>query len=274
MYEAYWGLKEKPFQNTPDPRFLYHSQQHEEALSRLIYAIQERVGGALLTGVFGCGKTLLGYTLMKELSQEKYKVAFLTNPQMSYLELLLLITQELGGGGFPTKKTEVLTNVVYLTLKDILHKNFKEGKETVIVVDEAHIIQDAEVFEGLRLLLNYQLADRFLLTLILMGQPELRTKVDELRQLEQRINIKCHLDNLSKEDTEKYVVHRFQVAGGKKSPFTEKALSVIYDYSGGIPRRINRLCDLCLLSGFGKKAKTIGPEVIQEEIAALGGTTK
>ena len=272
MYEAHWGLKEKPFQNTPDPRFLYHSQQHEEALSRLIYAIRERVGAALLTGVFGCGKTLLGRALMKEFNQEKYKVAFITNPQMSYLELLLLMTQELGGGGLPTKRTEVLTNVVFLTLRDILNKNFKEGKETVIVIDEAHIIQEAEAFEGLRLLLNFQLDDRFLLTLLLLGQPELRTKVDEFRQLEQRINIKCHLDSLSKEDTEKYIVHRFQVAGGKKSPFTDGALKEVYDYSGGIPRRINRLCDLSLLSAFGKKAKTIGKEIIQEESASLGVT--
>ena len=270
MYEAYWGLKEKPFQNTPDPRFLYHSPQHEEALSRLIYAVQERVGAALLTGVFGCGKTLLGRALMRELNQEKYKVAFLTNPQMSYVELLLLMTHELGAGGLPTKKTEVLTNVVYLALKDILNKNYKEGKETVIVVDEAHIIQDPEVFEGLRLLLNFQLDDRFLLTLLLMGQPELRTKVDESRQLEQRIGIKCNLDNLGKEDTGKYIVHRFQIAGGKNSPFTDEALKMIYDYSGGIPRRINRLCDLCLLGGFGKQLKKIGKETVTEEITSLG----
>ena len=271
MYEAYWGLKEKPFQNTPDPRFLYHSSQHEEALSRLIYAVQERVGAALLTGVFGCGKTLLGRSLMKELHQEKYKVAFLTNPQMSYVELLLLITHELGAGGLPTKKTEVLTNVVFLALKDILDKNYKEGKETVILVDEAHIIQEPEVFEGLRLLLNFQLDDRFLLTLLLLGQPELMTKVNEFRQLEQRINIKCHLDHLSKEDTEKYIAHRFQVAGGTSFPFTDGALKAIYEYSGGIPRRINRLCDLSLLNGFGRRGKAIDADTIQEEIVSLGG---
>ena len=272
MYEAYWGLKEKPFHNTPDPRFLYHSQQHEEALSRLIYAIRERVGGALLTGVFGCGKTLLGRALMKEFNQEKYKVAFITNPQMSYLELLLLITQELGGGGLPTKKTEVLTNVVFLTLRDILNKNFKEGKETVIVIDEAHIIQDAETLEGLRLLLNFQLEDRFLLTLLLLGQPELRTKVDEFRQLEQRINIKCHLDHLNEQETGEYVAHRFKIAGGDQHPFTGEALKAIYDYSGGIPRRVNRLCDLSLLSAFGKNVRTIDPQVIKEEVTALGAT--
>ena len=273
MYEAYWGLKEKPFHSTPDPRFLYRSQQHEEALSRLIYAVRERVGGALLTGVFGCGKTLLGHALMKEFNQEKYKVAFITNPQMSYLELLLLITQELGGGGLPTKRTEILANVVFLTLRDILNKNFKEGKETVIVVDEAHIIQEAETLEGLRLLLNFQLEDRFLLTLLLLGQPELRAKIDEFRQLEQRINIKCHLDHLNEKETAEYVAHRFKVAGGRKSPFTDKALQVIYDYSGGIPRRINRLCDLSLLSAFGKNVRTIVPQIIQEEITSLGIAT-
>ena len=270
MYEAYWGLKEKPFQNTPDPRFLYHSQQHEEALSRLIYAVQESVGAALLTGVFGCGKTLLGRALMRELNQEKYKVAFITNPQMSYLELLMLITQELGATGLPTHRTEVLANVVFLSLRDILNKNYRERKETVIVVDEAHIIQDSEVFEGLRLLMNLQLDDRFLLTLLLLGQPELRTKVDEFRQLEQRINIKCHLDNLSAEDTEKYIAHRFKVAGGEEFPFTDETLKAIFDYSGGIPRRINRLCDLSLLSGFGKNVKRIDKEIVHEEIASLG----
>jgi len=272
MYESYWGLIEKPFQNTPDPRFLYHSKQHEEALSRLVYAIRERVGGAMLTGVFGCGKTLIGRTLMKELHQEKYKVAYLTNPQMGYLELLLLITHELGKTDLPTKKTEVLTNIVFVALRDILNENYKEGKETVIVVDEAHIISSAEVFEGLRLLLNFQEEDRFLLTLILMGQPELKTKVSELRQFEQRIAIKCHLDHLSQEDTGKYIQHRYTVAGGKAFPFTEDALSAIYEYSGGIPRRINRLCDLCLLSGFAKQTTTINQEMIQEEIASLSQT--
>ncbi len=270
MYEAYWGLNEKPFQNTPDPKFLYRSEEHEEALSRLIYAVRERVGGALLTGVFGCGKTLLGHALMRELDQEKYKVAFLTNPQMSYVELLMFITQELGAGGLPTKKSEVLTNFVFSTLRDILYRNLKEGKETVIVVDEAHIIQEPDVFEGLRLLLNFQLEDRFLLTLVLLGQPELRTKVDEYRQFEQRIHIKCHLDNLSEQETHEYVLHRYKIAGGDQNPFTKAALKAVYSYSGGIPRRINRLCDLSLLSGFGKQTKTINAEMIQEEIASLG----
>lgn len=272
MYEAYWGLKEKPFQNTPDPKFLYHSQQHEEALSRMIYAVQERLGAALLTGVFGCGKTLVGRTLMKELHQEKYKVAFITTPQMSYVELLLLIAHELGRTDLPTKKTEVLTNVVFLALKEILDKNYKEGKETVILVDEAHIIQDPETFEGLRLLLNFQLEDRFLLTLLLLGQPELKNKVDEFRQLEQRIGIKCYLDHLSEEETKKYVAHRFQVGGGKNFPFTDEALQATYEYSGGIPRRINRLCDLSLLSGFVKKTKKITQEIIREEASSLGAS--
>ncbi|MFH1858200.1 MAG: AAA family ATPase [Candidatus Omnitrophota bacterium] len=273
MYEAYWGLKEKPFQNTPDPRFLYNTPQHEEALSRLIYAIRERVGAAILTGVFGCGKTLIGRTLMRELHGEKYRVAYLTNPQMSYVELLLLIAHELGKFDLPTRKSEVLTNVVFTALREILDNNYKEGKETVIVVDEAHIIQDPEVFEGLRLLLNFQLEDRFLLTLLLLGQPELRAKVDEFRPLEQRIGIKCHLDHLDSEETEKYIAHRFQVAGGTEFPFTDEALKMIFDYSGGIPRRINRLCDLCLLGGFGKKTKTIPRELVQEEIASFGRTT-
>lgn len=266
MYEKYWGLSEKPFLNTPDPRFIYYSAQHEEALSRLIYTVQERIGAGMLTGVFGCGKTILAYTLLRELSAEKYKTAYIANPRLDDVDLLRMIAHHLGASEPPPiRKTDVLN-----TLQSILLNNMRNGKETVIIIDEAHAIDDNNVFEEIRLLLNFQLEDRFLLTLLLLGQPELKQKIDNNIQLEQRINIKCYLDSLNIEDTRNYIIHRLAVVKRTEPIFTEKAINSIFNYSGGIPRRINRLCEICLLSGFIKRVDKIDDDVIQEEIKGLG----
>ena len=264
MYEKYWELTEKPFENTPNPRFLYHSAQHEEGLYRLLYAVKEQKGAAMMTGVFGCGKTLLARTILKELGKDIYRVAFLTNPQLSYVEFVLAIANSLGAKGLPAKKTEILTNVVLENIDTILQNNMKDGKKTVVIIDEAHIIENKEVWEGLRLLLNYQLEDRFLLTLLLLGQPELIANLDSNKQLSQRIAIRCHLANLDMDDASKYILHRLKIAGRKDQLFTDEAVKLIYDKSGGIPRRINHICDLALLTGFGRKEKIVDRDIIEE----------
>jgi len=264
MYEAYWGLREKPFQNTPDPRFLYHSKQHEEALSRLHFAIEERVGAALLTGVFGCGKTILAYSLLKDLIGEKYKVAYVANPRLSEVDLLRMITYHLGNAHPPTGKMDVLT-----LLQDTLTTNLRNGKETIVIIDEAHAIESESVFEEIRLLLNFQEEDRFLLALLLLGQPELKTKVEKNAQFEQRIEIKCNIDAFQLEETIRYIEHRLGVAGADRALFNEEALKLIHNYSGGIPRRINRLCNVSLLAGFGKKLEHIDAPTVQKEIVEL-----
>lgn len=264
MYEEYWGLTEKPFLNTPDPRFLYYSAQHEEVLSRLLYAIQEGVGAALLTGVFGCGKTVIAYVVLKELSGEKYKTALISNPRLDETDLLRMIAHHLGTIEPPVRKTDVLNNI-----QDILLNNARNGKGSVIIIDEAHSIDSDSVFEEIRLLLNFQLENKFLLTLLLMGQPELKQKVDKNIQLEQRISIKCHLEGLNAEGTKNYIYHRLEVANLKEPIFTKEAISSIHKHAGGIPRRINRLCDLCLLAGFAKKVKKIDEDIVKEEIKGL-----
>lgn len=137
MYEQYWGLTTKPFENTPDPRFFYYSQQHKDALSQLLYAIREQKGSAVLTGNFGCGKTLLGRTIMKELEKDIYRTAFIVNPQLDYIELLMTIAKSIGVDNLPSKKTEVLTNVILDMINDILMDNYKDGKKTTIIIDEA-----------------------------------------------------------------------------------------------------------------------------------------
>lgn len=269
MYEKYWGLTRKPFENTPDPEFLYNSSQHEEALARLLYVIKERKGAAVLTGVFGCGKTVLGQALLKELSEDRYRIAFINYPLLDHIEFLLAVAKSLGSQDLPVKKSEVLLNAILDSLNNTLLNNYRDGKESVVVIDEAHLIEDAKIFESLRLFLNFQLPDRFLLTLLLFGQPELRDKVESNKQLEQRIAIKCHLSNLDAKDTGKYITHRLKVAGREEPVFSAKAVEHIYEHTGGIPRRINRLCDICLLSGLSKNISLIDAATVLEEVRGL-----
>jgi len=264
MYEEYWGLKEKPFENTPDPRFLYSSNQHDEALSRLIYVVRENKGAGLLTGIFGCGKTLLGRALLGELEKDVYKVAYLTNPRMEDIDLLRIIAHHLGSPDIPISKSDIL-----ISLEKTFANNMRDGKKTVIIIDEAHIIEKDSVFEEIRLLLNYQLEDKFLLTLLLLGQPELKDKIESNKQLLQRIAMRYHLKGLSQDETERYIIHRLNIAGGTKDIFAPEARRLIFVRSAGIPRRINQLCDMSLLTGFSKKAENISEAIVVEAIESL-----
>jgi len=260
MYEEYWRLKEKPFKNTPDPKFFYYSPQHKEALARLRYCIEEGLGCALLSGVFGCGKTIVARTLQKQLSSPKYVHAFIRNPALSSVELLREIIWQLGKKvDLPHVKTDLLH-----ILEDILLNNFYDGKETVIMIDEAHIIEDKEVLEELRMLLNFQTEEKFLLTLILIGQPEIRQRIANIKQLIQRIAMHFHLDKFPMEETVNYIKHRIEVAGGDYRIFGEDCFEEIYKVSGGIPRRINTVCDLALLTGYLRGEKFVNKDIIIE----------
>lgn len=271
MYEEHWGLSEKPFENTPDPRFFYLSPQHEEGLSRLFYAVTEGKGAAMLTGIFGCGKTLLGRKLLKELDRDIYKIAFITNPYLTYEELLMYIIYKLGGKDLPTNKSEVLVNVILERLNEILENNMRDGKKTVVIIDESHVIKDSRVWEELRLILNFQLEDRFLLTLLLLGQPELKELIDANKQFVQRIAVKCYLGSLSEKETREYILHRLAVAGTNRPIFKNEVYKIIYKKSGGIPRRINHICDLALFSGFGKSLSMIDEDLIKDVSTDLEG---
>lgn len=271
MYAEYWSLTEKPFENTPDPRFIYYSPQHEEALSRMLYVVREGKGAAMLTGIFGCGKTLLARTLLKELDRDIYRTAFIANPYLDHAELLMHIVYNLGCRDLPNRRTEVLVNVILERLNEILENNMRDGKKTVIIIDEAHIIKDRQIWEELRLLLNFQLEDRFLLTLLLLGQPELKELIDANKQFAQRIAIKNHLGNLNEAETAQYILHRLAVVGRATPLFKESVYRLIYEKSGGIPRRINHICDLALFVGFGKGLSLIDEEVIKDVSIDLGG---
>jgi type II secretory pathway predicted ATPase ExeA len=260
MYLEYWGLHTKPFQNTADPRFLCLSEQHQEALIRLKYAVQEFRACALLTGVFGSGKTLLAQALMDGLTRDQFNAAFIFNPQLSPVELLREIIYHLGvHDRIPEQKTDILHR-----LTEILTDNDNEGRHTVIIIDEAHLIEDRLILEELRLLMNFQKRDKFLITLILVGQPELREKINQLKAFEQRISIRFHLKGLKPEETKIYILHRLKVAGAGREIFEESTFHQIYESSGGLPRRINQICDLALLTGFGMKAPLINEALVRE----------
>ncbi len=271
MYEQYWELKEKPFQNTPDPHFFYHSRQHEEALAKLTYAVKEGLGAGMLTGTFGCGKTVLGRVIIENLSADVYKIAYINNPQLSYVDLLRSIVRHLKRVDLPQRLSELSTDYLLELLENILTNNVRDGGETVIIVDEAHSINNESVFDGLRMLLNFQLEDRFLLTLLLFGQSELKDKIEDIKQLEQRIAVKCHIDALNREEAGEYIFHRLRMAGQERPLFTEEAIDLIHQRSGGIPRKINRLCDMSLLAGAHMEISIINRGIIEQEIKELIG---
>jgi type II secretory pathway predicted ATPase ExeA len=259
MYEAFWGLKEKPFENTADPRFLFESSQHQEALTRLRYAIYEEKGLAVLTGIFGCGKTVIAENLIKTLSQDAFEVAFVVNPQFLGIELMRHIIHSFGyKGNALDKKDEVVHKLV-----EILQNNYNNGKRSILIIDEAHVIDSLQIFEELRMLLNYQSNHHFLVTLLLLGQPELREKINNIKQLSQRVAISCKLDALDRQEIKNYINHRLTIAGCAKEIFESSAYDYIYRHSGGIPRRINQICDMALLTGYCEGASIIGPNIIE-----------
>jgi len=265
MYEEHWGLKEKPFENTPDPRFIYLSHEHLEAATRLTYVIKERKGAALLTGEYGCGKTIISRLIFEILPQDKYEIGLVTNPLLNPLELLREICLQLDiriSKKMP--KTKLLKD-----LNQRFYENMNKGRDTVLIIDEAQAIRDLMAFEELRLLLNFQLNNRFLLTLILIGQPELREKIDELKQLKQRLTLRYHLNPLNKEDTKKYIIHRLGIAGVKQKIFSNNASSTIWEDAEGIPRMINSICDMCLLVGYTKGLKEIDEEMARKAAHGL-----
>jgi general secretion pathway protein A len=258
VFLDHWELQEKPFENTPDPRFFFQSNQHREALMRVLYAIHESKGAALLTGEYGCGKTTLMRTVINEIDPHLFPIVLLTNPRWSAEELLREILYQLGTDDIPDRKGDVLHKI-----NDHLYANVKAGKHTVLMVDEAQVIEDPMTYEELRLLLNFQLNDRFMLTLIFAGQPELRDKLRSLPQLVQRVAVKYHLVPLDFEETVKYINYRLALAGSLRELFTKDALKDIFSYTGGTPRKINNLCDLALAIGAGNRLDLIDKDIIR-----------
>jgi general secretion pathway protein A len=268
MYEAYWELAEPPFDNSPNPKFFYLSPEHEEALVRMVYTVRHRKGCGMLTGEYGCGKTTLSRALIQRLEAERYEIGLLTNPSWSAVDFLREALYQLGVETSERAKPELLHQ-----LNDVFFRNYRDGRDTVLIVDEAQLIEDDAIFEELRLLLNFQTDDRFLVTLLLIGSPELREKVRRLRHLDQRITIRYHLNTLDQTHTANYIAHRLRMAGRASAIFTDEAVKLIFDFTRGTPREINNLCDVALLVGYTKRAKEINEKIVAEVIKDMVGVS-
>jgi len=260
MYCSFYGITEKPFSITPDPKFLYLGKTHKEAFAHLLYGIRERGGFIVVTGEIGAGKTTLCRGLLSHLDEDTL-VAFIFNPTLSALELLKSINEDFGIPSKGTTKKELIDE-----LNQFLLDKRKEGKNTVLIIDESQSL-DGEVLEQVRLLSNLETETEKLLQIILIGQPEFRHILEQPRllQLNQRVTVRYHLGALSPEETAEYVHHRLSVIdGADKVFFSPEALKKIWRYTRGVPRLINVLCDRALLAGYGKKKKQIDGRIIDQ----------
>ncbi|HKE95903.1 MAG TPA: AAA family ATPase, partial [Povalibacter sp.] len=269
MYTSFFGLSEKPFAITPDPRYLFMSERHAEALAHLLYGITEAGGFIQLTGEVGTGKTTVVRSLLERMPGHA-DVAVILNPQLSPLQFVVTICEELG----IFLRDDDTTNLKDLidTLNKRLLDTHAKGRRVVVIVDEAQNLSP-ETLEQVRLLTNLETPSQKLLQIILIGQPELRDVLDrvELRQLAQRITGRYHLNPLSKAETAAYVGHRLQVAGANGEIFTAPALREVHRLSGGVPRIINVICDRALLGAFTQESHRVGPALVRAAAGEVYG---
>ena len=269
MYLSFFGLNEKPFAITPDPRYLYLSERHAEALAHLLYGINEAGGFVQLTGEVGTGKTTIVRSLLAQ-TPKNAEIALILNPKMTATEFLLTICEELGIG-VPDSATESLKDLVDILSRYLLRAH-ANGRRVVVVVDEAQNLAPA-VLEQVRLLTNLETNTRKLLQIILIGQPELRELLgrNELRQLAQRITGRYHLNPLTRDEAAAYVRHRMRVAGATSDVFTSGALAEIYRLSTGVPRVINVVADRALLGGYSMDRHRVTGNLIRNAASEVFG---
>ena len=267
MYEKFYGFREAPFNITPDPRFLFFSDKHREAFNHVLFGIRERKGFILVTGEVGAGKTTVCRAVLAALGSS-CRTALILNPTLTGTQMLRAILVELG------ERPKKLDRAGYLdALNELLLEAVGAGKDVVLFIDEAQDLEP-DLLEQLRLLSNLETDQRKLLQIVLLGQPELREKLDrkELKQLRQRITVRYHLSPLSREETERYVAHRLRVAGGNGRPqFTSWAFGAIHRYSRGVPRLINAVCDKTLLYGFVNGTDRLTRPAVRRAIRELEG---
>jgi len=266
MYENFYSLKEKPFQIVPNPEYLYMSPIHENALTYLEYGLMENVGFILLTGEVGTGKTTLVRHIMNQFESEK-EIAVVFNTNVSPDELIRLILQSFDLDPGPKGKTENI-EVLYQFLID----RYARNKPVLLIIDEAQNLSDAAI-EEVRMLSNLQGDDQNLIQVMLVGQPELKNRLQQPGHspFAQRIAVNFFLSGLTEKETESYIFHRLKKAGGRPGIFSAEAVKLIYQTSRGIPRTINLLCDTALVYGFGYEFETIDATVIEQVIKDRGG---
>lgn len=267
MYLEYYGLTEPPFDITPNPRFMFFSAKHREAFNHLLYGIRERKGFVQMTGEVGAGKTTLCRALLDQL-EDRFSTALILNPILNPEELVKSIAIEFG---LPVMGLDRLDTLA--VINSFLLQQVERGKESVLIIDEAQDLTE-ELLEQVRLLSNLETDNRKLLQIVLLGQPELRDRLNNyrLRQLRQRITVRFHLSPLTKSEVTQYVQHRLHVSGANGAPrFTGPALWRVYHYSKGIPRLVNAICDKALLAGYVQQSETIDFRMVGSAVRELEG---
>jgi general secretion pathway protein A len=272
MYEAYWGLRSRPFENTPDPRFLYRSAEHAEAFAKLLYVVEQRLGGALLAGDPGVGKSLVVHALVASLSPERYQAVVAYAPGMGAQDVILSVLAALGEQDIPRMVEQLTAQAVGEALERRLSQAEQSSRHPVVFLDDADLLAGDEALGMCRYLMGRTKGAHFRLTLILVANLELppRIAAEPGGALESRLAVKVRLRPLSEPDARAYILHRLQVAGAQRGLFTEQAAARICQASGGVPARINRLCDLALLTGYGLELERIVPEVVDLVLEQAG----
>jgi len=280
MYTSYWQLSKRPFESGIDPAAYYPSETHQSSLLKLRYALEHGNSMGVLCGDSGMGKTLL-VKLLAERGGETYAPwVHVVFPQMSTAELLAFVAADLNADGNANALAETIsgdrpTQGIDVSIRQIgerLKRIATSGGRAVLVIDEAHLLEGQRTFETLRLLLNFEHGGQSDLMLLLVGRASLLPMLERLPQLDERVGVKCLLRPLNVEETMSYVQHRLQQAGARKPIFTTAALETVHGIARGMPRRINRLCDLALLVGFAEEQKQIGDrhiETVAQELVEM-----
>jgi len=271
MYEAFFGLAESPFSITPDPRYLFPSSRHTEALGHLFYGVSAAGGFIQLTGEVGTGKTTVVRSLLAR-EPADVDIALVLNPRVTVTEFLQTLCEELAVPVATEQKTSVKSLVDALTAR--LLEAHAAGRRVAVLIDEAHLLE-RDVLEQVRLLTNLETSTRKLLQIILIGQPELRDLLarEDLRQVAQRITGRLHLDPLAATETAAYVRHRLRVAGATREIFSPAALRELHRQSGGLPRLINVIADRAMLGAFARDRHEISAALVREAAAEVSGVS-
>ncbi len=262
MYHDFYGFQESPFNLTPNSKFFYSSTRHMEALSTLVYAIKERKGFVVITGNIGSGKTTVCRALLNQLDS-KTQTALITNTHISGRDLLMAILEELEVEFIPGSKSKLLSQ-----LNEYLIEQLRHNHNVVLIIDEAQNLTPA-VLEEVRMLSNLETENEKLIQIIFLGQPELKKKLalPRLEQLRQRVAVYFQLTPLTEDETRSYILHRLKIASGTDHEyFTEKSIGLIYQFSQGIPRLVNQICDSALLTGYITEKKLIDDQILLEVI--------
>lgn len=266
MYLDFFGFKVFPFENNFNNQFFFQSKTHKEAYSRMEYIVENRKFCGVISGPYGCGKTYILKMLIKNLSKKGYIFSEVINPNVDELGILKLIAYNFLNYKLPQTKADIL-----IALEKFLKDTSRDAKHCVVLIDEAQNINDEKVFEELRMLLNYTSNDKPLLSLILCGQSELNEKISSNKQFMQRVYLSYEIKPLDEKETIEYISYRLSVAGCDFEIFDNEALDYIYSKTGGIPRRINSICDVSLLTAFSKNSKRVTYDIVEEAYLSIAG---